>query len=154
MQLPLNQVTSLELRKELPDVALKMETQVLMEVGSRLGLKIFKTPKGKTTEISIMLSESSGLKEDNAIIKINPANQGSNGYKKWFNYKNPEEQKSASTLKVKAKILDIAKGTPETLYKIDIEGVSLLHVLFLILKQLEKDTSRKFKLSRRSTFNA
>jgi hypothetical protein len=101
-----------------------------------------------------MLSESSGLKEDNAIIKINPANQGSNGYKKWFNYKNPEEQKSASTLKVKAKILDIAKGTPETLYKIDIEGVSLLHVLFLILKQLEKDTSRKFKLSRRSTFNA
>ena len=154
MQLPLNQVTSLQLRKELPDVALKMETQVLMEVGSRLGLKIFKTPKGKTTEISIMLSESSGLKEDNSIIKINPANQGSNGYKKWFNYKNPEEQKSASTLKVKAKILDITNGTPETLYKIDIEGVSLLHVLFLILKQLEKDTSRKFKLSRRSTFNA
>jgi hypothetical protein len=154
MKSPLNQVTSLQLRTELPDVALKMETQVLMEVGSRLGLKTFKTPKGKTTEISIMLSESSGLKEDNAILKIYPANQGSNGYKKWFNYKNPEEQKSSSTLKVKAKILDITNGTPETLYKIDIEGVSLLHVLFLILKQLEKDTGRKFKLSRRSTFNA
>ena len=150
MKLPLKQVSSLRLRNAFPDVALKLETQFLYETGQRLELKIYKSMKGKSAELSIMLTKKGSTHPDQFIIRLSPILKGPFGYKEWFWIENPDASKSESRINAKIKYLDISRGTPQTILITNIEAKNFNHLIHTALNELEDATNQKFLLSRKN----
>lgn len=79
------QITPLELRRALPDVALKMETDHLVHEAEKLGLIVSITRGKKTARIGIELTHYHTL-------RLSPVDKGALGVGEWFTFMNHGDQ--------------------------------------------------------------
>lgn len=153
MRPPLRKVSSLRLRSILPDLALKLETEYLLDQGHKLGIKIYKAIKGKSAELSVMLIERGFEHKDSVIVRISPVIKGPFGYREWFWFQDPEVKVSRSKIVGKVQFFDISRGTPQKLLVSNIDGQGLNQFLYIAIQELEIHTGRRFSFSKKDNPN-
>ena len=120
------EVTSLELRRALPEVALRMETEYLLHEAEKLGLLATVTRGKRICRIGIELTHFHTL-------RLSPVDKGAQGTGEWFTFMNRNHQCKKShteyVMRVHAEIIDQFLPKENRIESVTVAGTSLDLVL-------------------------
>lgn len=120
------QITPLELRRALPDVALRMETDHLVHEAEKLGLVVSYTRGKRTARIGIELTHYHTL-------RLSPVDKGALGVGEWFTFMNHGDEcphdHPEYMMRVHAEIIDQFGLGENQVESVTVAGTSLDMVL-------------------------
>ena len=113
--------TEIDLRRELPEIALRMETNFLVHQAQSMGLIVYTSIGKKSSKIGIPLSLSHTL-------RISPVDRGANGVAEYFTFYSqcrcPDEHPELS-MRVHVEIIDELNPDHKHIESFTIEGLNL-----------------------------
>lgn len=134
------EITSLELRRALPEVALRMETEHLIHEAEKLGLVVTVTRGKRICRIGIELTHCHTL-------RLSPVDKGAQGTGEWFTFMNGNHQCKKShpeyVMRVHAEIIDQLTPEENRIESVTVVGASLGMVLREALGAYELLTGKK-----------
>lgn len=126
MKRPPKQISSLELRRALPEVALRMETDHLVHEAEKLGLVVTYTRGKRTARIGIELTHYHTL-------RLSPVDKGAHGVGEWFTFMNDggecNHDHPEYMMRVHAEIIDQFGLGENKVESVTVAGTSLDMVL-------------------------